>query len=261
MKFKNYLLIFTIVSLSAALYAVPVSSGKLAGTETAFIDSSYANIGLMDSTFNLFEVVSLKTNITFDALGLYNIGVKGGYHFKNFFDLRIAAGYTWFYLNEDQFLTSIAASAAASTGITINSLNLGLEGQKIYFALMIPVYGFNINANYGIYKSINTPQFSKATLGLEKTFFDHQLSVFTNAGLFFDLPVSTSSSQAIFFNTLVTEFYADGGIRFYLGDHFNMDLGVIYPGINMPLGTDPNTGNETSLNLPVIPVFNVAYRF
>ncbi len=263
MKINKYVLILLLLTFSTALYAAPESSGKLAGTETAFIDTSYANIGLMDSTFSFFKVISIKTNLTFDALGLYNIGIKGGYHFKNFFNLRVAAGYTWFYLNEEQFITGAAASAAVNTGITINSLNLGLEGQKIYFALMIPVYGFNINANYGIYKSINTPRFSKATMGLEKTFFDHKLSVYANAGLFFNLPVTSSSSasQAIFFNTLITDFYSDGGIRFYMGDHFNMDLGFIYPGMNIPLGTDPDTGNETNLNLPVIPVFNVAYRF
>ena len=255
--------ILLLIVISSALFAAPESSGKLAGTETAFIDNNRANLGLMDSSYDISEILSVKTNMLFDIIGLYNIGLKVGYHFSNFFDLRIALGYTGFYLNEAQMLTAIVNSSTQKKGITVNSLDLGIKGQKVYFAIMLPVYGFNVNANFGMYQSKNTPQFMKGTLGIEKTLFDNHLAFFTNAGLYLDLPESAaaSSSTAIYVNTMISSFYADGGMRFYMGDHFNMDIGVIYPGIKMSLGNDPDTGEPVELNLPVLPVFNFAYRF
>ncbi len=44
-----------------------------------------------------------------------------------------------------------------------------------------------------------------------------------------------------------------------MGNHFNLELGAIYPGMKIPLGTDAE-GNNNVLNLPVIPLFNIAYR-
>jgi len=263
MKIYKIISILILISFTLPLFAAPESSGKLAGTETAFIGTSYANIGLMDSNFNFFEIVSIKTNIPFDIIGLYNISVKAGYHFDNFMDLRLALGYTGFYLNEAQMLTGIANGLTAKSGITINSLNLNIKGQKIYFALMVPIYGFNLHSNIALYFLDKATPYSKATLGLEKTFFNNKLSVFANGGLFFNLPLSDANAEAksIYYNLTVTDLYADGGIRFYVSDHFNIDLGFIYPGIKMPLGNDPDTGEAKELNLPVLPVFNIAYRF
>jgi len=261
--YKNIFFILLILLLSLPIFAAPESSGKLAGTETAFIDNNYLNIGLMDSTFDFSEIVSIKTNIVFDIIGLYNIGIKAGYHFKNIMDLRAAIGYTGLYLNEAQMLTSIANGLTAESGITINSLNLNIKGQKVYFAASLPLYGFNINTNYALYFLVGTDSYSKATLGFEKTLLNNKLSFFVNGGMFFNLPVSNASAEAksVYFNLAVSDLYADGGMRFYFGDHYNMELGFIYPGINMPLGNDPDTGEAKELNLPVLPVFNIAYRF
>ena len=203
---------------------------------------------------------SVKTNIPFDALGLYNIAVKAGYYFRDFMDLRIGAGYTGYYLNEKQALTAIANIFLKDSGITINSLDLNIKAQKIYFALMLPVYGFNVHTNYALYYLGSDTSYSKATLGLEKTFFSNKLSVFANGGMFFGLPASNSSSS-IYYNSLVTNYYADGGLRLYIGDHFNIDAGIIYPGIQMYLGDDPDTGKANNLNIPVFPAFNISYRF
>ncbi len=261
--YKNLFFLLLILILSLPLYAVPESSGKLAGTETAFIDNDVINMGLMDSTYDFSEIVSVKTNIVFDIIGLYNVGVKAGYHFENIMDLRIALGYSGYYLYEAQMLTAIANSSTKESGITINSLDLNVKGQKVYFAAMLPLYGFNINTNYAFYFLKDTDSYSKITFGLEKTFFDNRFSVFANGGLFFDLPVSDASAEAksVYYNLTITDLYADGGIRIYFGGHFNMDIGFIYPGIDMPLGNDPDTGEAKELNLPVLPVFNFAYRF
>jgi len=249
--------VLTVLSVSV-LHAVPPSAGKLAGTETAYIDTSPANLGLMDSTFNLFETVSVKTNFLFDAAGLYNIGVKAGYRFKSLMDVRIAVGYTWFSLNEDQFLTS----AASDSTMTVNSLDLNIEGSKMYAAVMVPVFGFNVNANFGYYSSVDTDPFTKATVGMEKTLFSDRFSIFANGGMYFNLPESSASEaeQEVLYNTLESDFYMDGGVRAYFGEHFNIELGFIYPGVDMPLGTDSETGEDRELNMPVFPVFNIAYR-
>ncbi len=262
MKNKYAVVLLLLIASTLPLMALPGSSGKLAGTETAYIDNSYANIGLMDTTANLFEVVSIKSNLLFDGLGLYNIGVKAGYRFESVMDLRLAAGYTWFFLNEKQVLLGIVNNLAKSSGITVNSMDLGIKGQKIYAAAMLPLFGFNIHANYGMYTTDAKTWFSKATLGLEKTFFNNHLSLFANSGMYFNLPKSTASTgaQSIYYNTLVSSFYADGGLRLYMGNHFNLELGAIYPGMKIPLGTDADTGENNVLNLPVIPLFNIAYR-
>jgi len=262
-KYNNFLFLLLISLLSLPLFAASESSGKLAGTETAFIDNNVLNVGLMDSTYDYSKIVSIKTNIVFDIIGLYNIGLKAGYHFENFMDLRIALGYTGFYLNEAQMLTSIANNFTEDLGITINSLDLNIKGQKIYFAAMLPLYGFNLNTNYGVYFLADTNSYSKLTFGLEKTFLNNKISVFANGGLFFNLPVSDASESAksVYYNLTVTNMYADGGIRFYIGDHYNIELGFIYPGIDMPLGNDPDTGKAKELNLPILPIFNIAYRF
>lgn len=165
---KRKILTVLLLVVSFQLFALPGSSGKLAGTETAYIDTSYVNIGLMDSTFSFKEIVSVKSNLTFDALGLYNVGVKAGYKFKNLNNLRIAAGYTWFYLNEAQALVPIANAAAKESGITVNSLDLNIKGHKIYAAVMMPLYGFNLHTNFSLLSSVETAQFMKGTLGLEK---------------------------------------------------------------------------------------------
>ncbi len=260
---RKILVTGVLLALSVStLFAVPPSAGKLAGTETAYIDTSFANLGLMDSTFNLFEIVSVKTNFLFDAAGLYNIGVKAGYRFKNLMDIRIAVGYTWFSLNEDQFVTSAADTAASDSGITVNSLDLNIEGSKMYAAVMVPVFGFNVNANFGYCSSVDTDPFTKATVGIEKTLFAGRLSLFANGGMYFNLPESEASEaeQEVYYNTLESDFYMDGGVRAYFGDHFNIELGFIYPGVDMPLGTDSETGEDQELNMPVFPVFNIAYR-
>ncbi len=251
-----------LILLSFPLAAVPESSGKLAGTETAYIDSSYANIGIMDTTVNLFEVVSLKSNLLFDIVGLYNIGVKAGYHFRSFLDLRVAAGYTWFLLNEKQVLLGMINNLEKDSGITVNSLDLGIKGQKIYAAAMLPLSGVNIHTNFSFILHSPEEQFMKCSLGVEKTFFANHLAVYADGGMYFNLPESSASAsvQSIYFNTLVSNLYADGGIRVFIGEHFNIELGGIYPGIHMPLGTDADTGEEKVLNFPVIPVFNIAYR-
>ncbi len=260
---KNIFFLLLILLLSLPLYAGSESSGKLAGTETAFINNNVINMGLMDSTCDFSEIVSVKTNIVFDIIGLYNVGVKAGYHFENIMDLRIALGYLWYYFNETQMLTNISNSLAEKSGITINSLNLNIKGQKIYFAAMLPLYGFNINTNYALYLLKDTDFYSKATLGLEKTFLNNNFSFFINGGMFFNLPVSNASEEAksVYYNLTITDLYADGGIRIYFGDHYNMDIGFIYPGIDMPLGNDPDTGEAKEFKLPVLPIFNFAYRF
>ena len=262
-KYKNIFFLLIISLLSLPVFAASESSGKLAGTETAFIDNNVVNLGLMGSTYDYSEIVSVKTNIVFNIIGLYNIGLKAGYHFNNFMDVRIALGYTGYYLNEAQMLTSIANSFTEDSGITINSLDLNIKGQKIYFAAMLPFYGYNFHTNFGLYFLENTNSYSKLTFGVEKTFLNDKFSVFANGGLFFNLPESDASDAAksVYYNLTVTDIYADGGIRFYMGDHYNIDLGFIYPGINMPLGNDPDTGEAKELNLPVLPVFNFAYRF
>ncbi len=264
MKRKSILMLFLLVFFSSLpLVAVPEYDGKLAGTETAYIDTNIATIGIMDSTVNFLGMVSLKSNILFDALGLYNIGIKVGYHFRKFMDIRFALGYTWFSLNEDQFVTGAADSAAADSGITINSLNLNMSGQKMYMAIMMPLFGFTVNGNIGLYSAAETSSFFKVTGGVEKTFFHNHLALFANGGVYIDLPDSMASAaaQSIYYNTLVSDVYFDGGIRVYAGNHFKFDLGVIYPGMDVPLGTDSDTGEDQELNLPVLPVFNIAYRF
>lgn len=263
MKISKIIIILILISFTFPLFAAPESSGKLAGTETAFIDNNVLNLGLMDSTYDFSEIISIKTNILFDIIGLYNIGVKAGYHFKNIMNLRAAVGYTGFYLNEAQMLTAVVNNSTEESGITINSLDLGIEGQKIYIALMLPVGGFNINTNFGIYQSKNTDSFSKVTLGLEKTFLNNNLAIFANGGIYFNLPESNTSAatEEVLYNNLVSDLYADGGLRYYISDHFNLEIGFIYPGMIVPLGTDPDTGEEMELNLPALPVFNIAYRF
>ncbi len=259
MKIKVLTAFMLAVSLS--VFALPGSSGKLAGTETAYIDTSYVNIGLMDSTFSLKEIVSVKSNLTFDALGLYNVGVKAGYRFRNLNNLRVAAGYTWFSLNEAPVLTRLANAAVKDSGITIDSLDLNIKGNKIYAAVMMPLYGFNLHTNFSLLSSVETTKFMKGTLGLEKTFLDGRISLFANGGMFFNLPESSAATaDSIYVNKLKSKLYADGGFRFFAGKHFNLELGVIYPGVDMSLGTDSETGEAKNLNLPVVPVFNIAYR-
>ena len=261
--YKNLFFLFLILLLSSTLYAAPEYSGKLAGTETAFIDNNVVNLGVMDSTYDFSEIISVKTNIVFDIIGLYNVGVKAGYHFKDIMDLRIALGYTGFYLYEAQMLTTVANSLTKESGITINSLNLHVKGQKVYFAAMLPLYGFNINTNYALYFLEGTNSYSKVTFGLEKTFLNNKLSFFVNGGMFFNLPISNGNAEekSVYYNLKITNLYTDGGIRFYFGDHFNMDIGFIYPGIAIPLGNDTDTGEAKEFNLPILPVINFAYRF
>jgi len=260
---KKIFFLLLIALFSLPLYAAPESSGKLAGTETAFIDNNVINLGLMDSAYDYSEIISVKTNAVFDIIGLYNIGLKAGYHFENSVNLRVAFGYAGFYLNEAQMLTTIANTLNKESGITINSLNLNIKGQKVYLAAMLPLYGFNFNTNFGVYFIKDIDSYSKATIGVEKTFSNNKISVFANGGLFFNLPVSDAgeAAKSVYYNLTVTNMYADGGIRFYAGDHYNIELGFIYPGINMPLSNDPDTGEARELNLPVLPVINVAYRF
>jgi len=261
--YKKIFFLLLILMLSLPLYAAPEHSGKLAGTETAFIDNNVVNLGLMNSTYDFSEIISINTNIVFDIIGLYNLGVKAGYHFENFMDLRIALGYTGFYLNEAQMLTAIANNLTEESGIKINSLDLNIKGQKVYFTAMLPLYGLNFNTNFALYFLKDTDSYSKITFGLEKTFFNNKLSAFANGGLFFNLPVSDASAEAksVYYNLTITDLYADGGIRIYFGDHFNMDIGFIYPGIDMPLGNDPDSGEAKEVNFPVLPIFNFAYRF
>ncbi len=249
--------------VSFTLTAAPESSGKLAGTETAFIDDSGVTIGLMDTTVNLSKMISVKSNLLFDGIGLQNIGIKAGYHFKNLMGLRIAAGYTWFRLDEEQVLLDFAKDFAKDYGITINSLNLGIGGEKIYAAIMLPLFGFNIHMNYSLYTLANDDKFSRATAGIERTLLNNHLAMYANGGMFFDLPETTASTAAksIYYNTLVTDLYADGGLRIFLGSHLNLDIGVIYPGMSIPMGDDPDSGDPLILDIPVIPVFNIAYRF
>ncbi len=262
MKRNHVMVVILLVFCLFQLMAVPRSSGKLAGTETAYIDDSYVNIGLMDTTVSLFNVVSIKSNLLFDGLGLYNVGVKAGYSFKSLMDLRLAAGYTWFYLNEKQVLLGIVNNFAKDSGITVNSMDLGIKGQKLYVAAMVPLFDFNVHAYFGMNSSDTENWFYRASLGLEKSFFDNCMSVYVNGGMYFNLPVSTASAAAreIFYNTLVSNLYVDGGLRLYMGDHFNLEVGAVYPGMNIPLGKDPETGKPKVLNLPVIPLFNFAYR-
>ena len=62
-------------------------------------------------------------------------------------------------------------------------------------------------------------------------------------------------------SNILFDFLGLYNVRIKAAYHFNFDFGVLYPGIIVPLGTDADTGSEKTLNLPVLPVLNVAYRF